>query len=145
MYYTYSLYDVIYLPELLKKFINMNIIYKKLIPEITCVINSYKRNIDTKFNEIEELINKMNIYFIKKHNNIIYLKDLFQNTKLHNITEINYFKKFLITIYRLFIYNDIMKNNTIYKNNKEEFKTNKLIQYIEWIKKHKYIYDIITK
>ena len=40
----YSLYDVIYLPELIKKFLSISIVYTHIIPNISCLINKFKRN-----------------------------------------------------------------------------------------------------
>lgn len=148
----YSLYDVIYLPELLKKFINIpeprNIFYSKIIPEISCVIHSYKRNIDNTFTNIELLINNMNIYFVKKDKTTVSLQEMYckyiEKITLPKITEIHYFKKFLNIIYKLIVYYHITMNNIVYKNNKEEFRKDKIKQYIEWIKQYKYIYDVVN-
>ena len=140
----YALYDVIFLPELLKKFLNRSEIYRKTIPEISCIINSYKRNIDPMFGFIETLINSMNIYFIRKDNNRILLKDLFNKVVLHKLTQINYFKRFIIILYKLIFYNNVLKNNIVYKNSNEQVKKDELDKYIEWIKQYKYIYNIIT-
>ena len=61
----YSLYDVIFLPELLKKFLNYNdIYYTNIIPELTILIYKYKKNVENQFIHLEKLISKMNIYFV---------------------------------------------------------------------------------
>ena len=40
--FRYSLYDVLFLPELIKKFLSKSQIYTKLIPEISQIIFQYK-------------------------------------------------------------------------------------------------------
>ena len=53
----YSLYDVIYLPELIKKILKTNNIYiTKIIPQISCLVNKYKRNEVEEDEEVEDEI-----------------------------------------------------------------------------------------
>ena len=117
----YSLYDVLYLPELLKKLLKNNWIYKNLIPEITCLINKHKRNIINEYYELEKMINLMNTYFIYDNNNKISLYDIWtiydtelENTYINHIKSINFFKKFIKIILQFIVYYHINNNFTIF-------------------------------
>ena len=136
--FRYSLYDVIYLPELIKKFINIPI-YNDVIPEVSCLINKYKRNIEPEFNELESIINSMNMYFIEDR---IILKDIWEyifyttNSEMINLFEINYFKKFFEIITKFIVYFNISKHHVIYKNNKQKLGLLKLDKYFIWLSKY---------
>ena len=52
------MYDVIYLPELIRKFLKMGWVYTNLVPEVTCMINKYKRDPTNKFNNLEKFSSK---------------------------------------------------------------------------------------
>ena len=57
--FRYSLYDVLFLPDLIKKFLLKSQIYTKLIPEISQIIFQYKRNIPSinfSFIQIKEIV-----------------------------------------------------------------------------------------
>lgn len=123
----YSAFDVLYLPELLKKFPD-NFIYQNLIPEITCFnyIDRYE-NIFTK--PFSEVINKINNYFMKvetiDQKLSIKLIDIFQlyfnwvddsNKILSKLMEINYFKKFIDVFIKFVVYKEILKKYQIYEN-----------------------------
>jgi hypothetical protein len=155
--FKYSLYDVIYLPELIKKFLKKNIVYKNIIPEITCLIYKYKKNIENEFNNLYTIINQMNLYFIKEDNkNIqtkILLNDIYElfsfttsdnNRYLDKLIEINYFKKFINIIMKLYIYNYIYNNYTVYTNNNNIY-NNKLNVYINWLKKYPNINNLFNE
>jgi hypothetical protein len=143
----YSLYDVIFLPELLKKFINLEI-YKDVIPEISCLVNKYKRNIEIEFNELEQIINSMNMYFIDDK---ILLKDIWEyyffttNSEIINLSQINYFKKFIEIITKFAVYFNISKNYTIYKNNKQKIGWLKLDKYFIWLSKYSHFNKIFNE
>ena len=121
--FKYSLYDVIYLPELIKKFINKGVIYKTIIPQVSCVINKYRRNIEDEFNKIERIINYLNIAFIYDNNNKVLLKDIWESyiyfitdkeKYLEHIMFMHYFKNFFEVITKMIIYNSISKLYPIY-------------------------------
>jgi hypothetical protein len=61
----YSLYDVLFLPELIKKFINKGEMYYKIIPEITKLVFQYKRMEDHDINKIKKEVVKLNNNFLK--------------------------------------------------------------------------------
>jgi hypothetical protein len=129
----YSLYDVIYLPELLRKFINMNWIYSNLIPEVTCMINKYKRDTYNNFNKLEKIINAMNLYFIYDGNYHVSLNEIWkiyseiiEDKYLSKIQQIPYFKKFIIMIMKFIIYQNIFKYFKVQINKKE------IIKNINW-------------
>jgi hypothetical protein len=132
----YALYDVIFLPELLKKYIFNpdDIEICKIISEISCIINKYKRGFLTTFNNLELFVNKMNNYYFYYNNNRILLIDIWhyynnivqdKNKYINKLYEINYFKHFLTTITKFIIYNNINKEFIVYKNKQE--KLNKIL------------------
>lgn len=152
----YSLYDVLYLPELIKVFLNKNIVYSKIIPEISVVIYKYKRNVENEFNELKSIIDTMNLYFIKENNNTILLKDIYDsyyyiladnNNIIDKIKEIHYFKKFFETILKLIIYNNIIKYFTVYKTNKMiiKYNINTFNIYFNWLNKYNHINTMINE
>lgn len=129
----YSLYDVIYLPELIKKFLKMDLAYSKLVPEVTTMINKYKRNPNNKFNKLEKLVNSMNLYFIYENNNRILLNEIWdiynvtlEEKYLAKIQLIPYFKKFIEIIMKFIIYQNLNNHLKIYVNKKD------LIGNINW-------------
>jgi hypothetical protein len=150
----YSLYDVIYLPELIKKFINMGTIYNKIIPQITSIINKYKRLIENQFNDLIVNVNSLNICFIYDGVNRIILKDIWEtyyytilNKKnyLYYLREINYFKSFCETITKCVIYSNILKYFKVYKNKMERSNNIDFNIYFDWIHSYSYVNDIIIE
>lgn len=129
----YSLYDVIYLPELIRKFLQMSWPYTNLVPEVTCMINKYKRDSTNKFNEFDKIINSMNLYFIYEGNNRISLNEIWE---IYNVTikekylvkvqQIPYFKKFIEMIMKFVIYQNLNKYFEIWVNKKD------LLKNINW-------------
>jgi hypothetical protein len=120
----YALYDVIYLPELIKKFINISEIYKETIREMTSIIY-YNKKINKKFIEFNKNINSFNNNFILHDNIKINLIDIFYyyfyyelydniSIQLSNVT---YFKNFIKTIIKYKIYLNVLKNNIVYISN----------------------------
>ena len=61
----YALYDVLFLPELIKKFLNKSNIYTNIIPEISRIIFFHKRNITNDYVNLDNIISKYNNYFIE--------------------------------------------------------------------------------
>lgn len=121
----YALYDVIYLPTLIKKFIDISIIYKNTIRQLTGIIYYYKRVKSDKFSNLSEKINKFNNYFIIVNNDKIKLIDIyyyyyyyqFSDNLIIKLSEITYFKNFIETILKYIIYKYILINNKIYSSN----------------------------
>ena len=132
--FRYSLYDVLFLPDLIKKFMNKSSIYTKTIPEISHIIFQYKRNIYSKnfsFNNIKEIVNKFNIHFIKDFNRKINLDEIYQyhwfsiyDKEWENLIQITYFKNFFETLFKYLVYYNISKTHNIYI--KKEIIANKL-------------------
>lgn len=119
--FKYSLYDVIYLPELLKKFINKNIIYNKYIPETLILILKYKRNVENEIIKIQNYVNNLNLAYITNNDNKIFLLYIWEiyfymyfDSELVNI---NYFKKFFELITKFLVYYNLINLFTVYKNN----------------------------
>lgn len=138
--FLYSLYDVIYLPELIKVFINKGAIYKHIIPEISSVVFKHKRNVDNNFIILEKLVEKYDNNIIIIDNNKVRLKELWEilfyyvsddNNYIYYLKDIDYFKKFFVTITKLLIYNNINDKQIINSKN------------IKWIKQYKYLYSLL--
>ena len=138
----YALYDVIYLPELLKKFMTKNITYTKIIPELTCLVNKYKRNIENEFNDLKEIIDKMNIYYIDNKKLFYKLWESDYSNFNNNLKEINYFKKFFEIITKMFFYKKLFDNNVVYKKKDIIVNHVNFDKYINWLKDYKYVYEI---
>jgi hypothetical protein len=148
----YSLYDVIYLPELLKKFLSRNNFYTKIIPEIAVIIHKSKRQIEPQFDKITKIVNYLNYCYIKKDDKQVFLKDIyniviekFNKTDIFKLKQINYFKNFIETILKLYIFYNIESDNIIYNNN-----TNEPINeinfnfYFIWLKQYQNFYILIN-
>lgn len=150
----YSLYDVIYLIELIKKFINLGYVYTDLIPEITSLINKYKRSIENKFNNLILLINPLNINYIYDDHNRIILKDIWEiyyytfsdnNNYLNNLREINYFKSFFEIITKCIVYSNILKYFKVHKNKTEICERIDFNFYFNWLLSYPHINNIVTE
>ena len=139
----YALYDVIYLPELLKELLNFskNNLYYDAISDITSIIFKSKRNIETIFNELEDEINKQNNYFVIENNtknslHYIYEIFLYQYFTFNDLIEINYFKKFFTIIIKLCIYSTLYKYKDIYITTNNKLKNMNYDYYYDWIKSY---------
>lgn len=121
----YALYDVIFLPTLLKKFMNMSHIYKNIISELTSITYYHKRNINLIFKTFQEEINKYNNYFVFINKNKINLIDIYYyyyyyylSTHLFvNLSQITFFKEFIETIIKYLIYSIVLKKYKVYISN----------------------------
>jgi len=132
--FRYSLYDVLFLPDLIKKFLLKSTIYTKLIPEISHIVFQYKRNIPSinfSFNELKEIINKYNIHFVEDFNKKIQLDEIYQYHRLticdkefNNLIQITYFKNFFEILIRYLVYYNVSKNQLVYI--KKEHISNKI-------------------
>ena len=147
----YALYDVIYLPELIKKLVKTDKKYKLITSELFTIINIYKRNINTYLHDIEILINTMNTYYIYDNtilynfHNIwnIYYDVMFNKIKITHLTNINYFKLFFKIISKFILYSNVLKYYKTFsaKNNIVNIILD--ISKLDWLKQYKYIYNII--
>jgi hypothetical protein len=141
--FKYSLYDVIYLPELIRKFLKMGWAYTHLIPEITCLINKFKRDPTNKFNNLDQQINPMNVYFIYDNDKNISLNEIWEiywatieDKYLEKIYQIGYFKKFIETIVKFIIYQNIFTHFKVYSNKKSLGKNINWNEYWELINQY---------
>lgn len=148
----YALYDVIYLPELLKKFILMNPIYLSAIPNTTSLINKAKRNIEPFFNELEKLINSMNIYFFYNEKRINTLYKIWENylTNIDKFAQIlsifyhvPYFKKNIIILLKFVIYQNITNNFKVFINKNATIKHINWEKYWSWLSKYPILYNLL--
>lgn len=121
----YTTTDVLYLPELLKKYPN-NIVYNNLISQMTNFTFFLKRI--NNYNEIIQKISKYNINFIKDNDFKIQLNKIFNmiyymidsNNKIYyNFIKINHFKKTMEIMIKNFLYNILIDNFDVWINNSE--------------------------
>ena len=146
----YALYDVIFLPQLIKKLLSYGDIYRHIIPDITHLVFKNKRNIEEDLQGLEKLINEQNNYFIKYEDkkfslNIIYEIFLYQLFSFNDMIEINYFKNFFNIIIKLIIYSNLNKYYTIYKSNNSIIDKIDYTKYLEWLSRYKYINKLIKE
>jgi hypothetical protein len=149
----YSLYDVIYLAELIKKLIKDDEIGSKIVQELTVIIYKYKRNIEpylTEIKKIEKRINYMNTFYIYDNNNkisVVVIWEVYFNlliNKYLSITKnINYFKKFLELITKNIVYSLLVKYFDIYERNDKLFTFCKYNNDI--FKKYPHIYKLFQE
>lgn len=147
--FKYSLYDVIYLPELLKKFINKNIIYNKYISETLVLILKYKRNVENELEKIQKYINNLNLAYVLNNDNKIFLINIWEIYYYmyfdNNLININYFKKFFEIITKFLIYYNIINLFFVYKNNNQIFNLINYNKFISWFKNnYPNIFDLFT-
>ena len=144
----YALYDVIFLPQLLKKFFSFNNnYYNNIIPEITIIIYKYKKNIESQFLHLEKLIGKMNIYYTFIHNKKYLLQHIFEiyyNELFENIKDINYFRNFFKIIIKLLIYKNIYEKYIIYTKSNNQLSDINFLFFLKWLNRYKNIYNIIV-
>jgi hypothetical protein len=137
----YSIYDVLYLPQLYHKF-PKNEIYNEIIPEIGNI--SFLLRYE---NKLDDLFIRMSKYNTKKYMDNYTFNDVYIvvnewimiDELIYNLYQINYFKKFIELVIKNILYNyldtsiELINLNLILKN-----KNNKLIKLI-----NKYVREII--
>lgn len=162
MIFKYSLYDVIYLPELIKKLSSYGIIYSDIIPEILSIINKYKRGLISELNELDNLLREYGNYYLPYNGNqkaillelwafFLYYID-YKNNYFFNLKDINYFKSFITLITKLVIYKNIIIEYDTYKNKDTRIiYNNQLLKYYNIFKKYPNFnkmlieYDMVVK
>jgi hypothetical protein len=137
----YSIYDVLYLPQLFNKF-PKNEIYNEIIPEIGNITFILRYE-----NKLDDLFTMMSKYNSKKYIDNYSFNDVYIAINewimiddfIYNLNQINYFKKFIELIIKNILYNyldstiELIDFNLILKN-----LNNKLIKLI-----NKYIREIV--
>ncbi len=150
----YAFYDVIFLPELIKKFLSRSYVYKQVIPNISCLINNYKRNIEEDYLLLEDSIQSMNMNFIYDGYRIVLLKDIWEtyywimndkNKYLEKLKEIHYFKKFFEIVTKFIVYYNIIKFFKVYKNKQNLVDSINWEKYYNWLSKYPHINKIIKE
>ena len=113
----YTITDVLYLPELVKKFPNNNI-YKYIISETLafCIDSKEYLSIDKNIS-FSQYINSFNNSYLKSENNRFLLNDLFyhiinivNDPIINKLRSINFFKKQFDILLKYVIYRQIIKN-----------------------------------
>ena len=146
----YTIYDVLFLPSLIKKFPS-TLLYNKLVPQLTMINFLEKKDINSNIKNIFEKISKMNNYFINDSGKKVKLIDIY-NLMWYNISEanflvlkeVNYFKKFVSTLFKLFVYYQLSKKFIIYQKNEIENDI-KLELEIDFLKKFMELYEFSIK
>jgi len=140
---SYALYDVIFLPQLLKKLLSYGDIYKFIIPEVICIIFKSKRLIETNLNRLIEDLNKQNNCHIDNNFSFIQIYEilLYQYFKYNDLNQVNYFKNFFTIISKLLVYSMIVDNFTSYIG-KNEFRYN-YNKYFAWLKNYIHVYKLL--
>ena len=145
----YALYDVIYLPQLLKKFLNFNnIYYTHIIPELTVIVYKYKKNIETQFLHLEKLIGMMNINYVFIDNKKYLLQEIFEiynNELFDEIKDINYFRNFFKIITKLIIYYNLYNKYKIFTKSNNHLSNINFNFYLNWLIRYKNINNIIIE
>jgi len=143
----YALYDVIFLPQLLKKFLNFyDNYYTLIIPELTCLVYKYKKNIENQFLHLEKIIGKMNINFVYIDNKRYLLQEIYEilnNEIFDRIKEINYFKNFFKIIIKFLIYSNIYDKYNIYLKNNIKLSNINFDFFFKWLSRYENINKII--
>lgn len=146
----YALYDVIFLPQLLKKLISYGPIYQYVVPDILHIVFKSKRLIETNLNRLTEDINLQNNYYIEEDNikfslSQIYELSVYQYFTFDNLIQINYFKQFFLIITKLIIYSNIKKHYPIFIKKDVLLQNFDYNKYYNWLSKYKNIYDMIKQ
>jgi hypothetical protein len=118
----YALYDVIYLPELIKKFISIE--NTNIIKNITAIIYYNKKINNKKLIDFSENINSLNNNFIELDNENFNLVDIFYyfyyykfNNIFIELSNITYFKNFIELIIKYCIYKNTLENYKVFSSN----------------------------
>ena len=120
--FRYSLYDVLFLPELVKTFLKKSTVYTKLIPEISTIIFKYKRLENHEINKIKKIVYSYNNNFIKSDDNYYLLNEIYNyyllsitNKTFNNLIQITYFKEFLEICLKYIVYKHVSNFQNIYQ------------------------------
>lgn len=115
----YSLYDVVFLKELVVFFDKQTI---GMIKEVTQFTINQQRNLLSEQDEITFIVNKLNNCFIKLNDDIVRLNEIYnlfvgflQIEIIHNLLRINYFKKTLEMLIKYILYFNMTKSFEIYE------------------------------
>lgn len=126
--FKYSLYDVIYLPELIKVFLKKSDIYTHIIPEIGRYVFKYKRISEFKFNKLKEEVNRLNVHFFTINNKQYLMNDFydyvintFTNEIFEKILQITYYKEFMIYSLKYLIYSNLLDNNIVFESKNKKY------------------------
>ena len=144
----YALYDVIFLPQLLKKLLTYGEIYRFIIPEIIQIIFKSKRFIETELLKLNEIIARQNIYYIEENNFRfsllqIYEIYLYQYFEFNDLIKVNYFKNFLSLVTKMVMYNQISKYNKIFMSKDHIYTPYNYDKFYKWLSKYSNIYNLI--
>ena len=119
----YTLTDVLYLPELVRKFPN-NDDYNFIVPETLAYCFGAKDYLSINDNPFSNYINSFNNSFLRFNNERLLLNDLYytiiniiDDKIVNNLRNINYFKKQLDILLKYVIYRQIIQNFIVLQKN----------------------------
>jgi len=146
--FRYSLYDVLFLPELIKKFLKKSNIYTKTIPEISKLVFQYKRLENHEINKIKKFVYSNNNSFVKSNDNIYLLNDIYNyfiqtitDKDIRNLIKITYFREFFEICFKYTAYKHIYDLQKIY-----ESKNTLLTEFKRFdFNKYPYLNDLLNK
>lgn len=145
----YGLYDVIYLPMLLRTTMNDNY---KLTNEITKIMLLARNGCIPGWIDLVNEISASNNYFVRYDSEAIRINDVysfiiysFPNyfSTFHYLLEINYFKLFWENTIKLLLINRLAEITQIYKSGNEKYE-NKLLFNINTITKNHLLRDLFN-
>ena len=148
----YSMYDVLFLPELMRVFYKNKSKSLFLIKDIFNYVNINKRTYATMFNKIDIIINKINNYFIIYNGKSLLLNTLWSKNydKILNIKyikyiyTINYYKSFFKTITKYMLYYNISKQHRIFSKMQMKYDFD-YFDILEDLRNYKYIREYVKK
>jgi hypothetical protein len=119
----YTITDVLYLPELVRKFPNNNV-YNFIVPETLAYCFTAKDYLSINNNSFSNYINSFNNSFLRYDTERILLNDLFHmivniidDEIINNLRNINYFKKQLDILLKYVIYRQLIENFVVFQKN----------------------------
>lgn len=153
---TYSVYDVVFLVELLQYYIKIDKeIYNNYIPEVSRIVFLHKKNIINLIKYAEHYVTLMNNYMIiidnnKEilHNIYLLIIELFDDIMIKKIMNINYFRTEMAIVFKFILYDSLAEYFDIYKNKTELYSGESHYEsFIKKIKELHYMYflDIVIE
>ncbi|VVU94953.1 hypothetical protein CPAV1605_678 [seawater metagenome] len=127
----YTMYDVLYLKYLYQSYPLKDHEYGKLIPELIRLVFLERKNIRDQYQYINQIVDKINNYFIYQKENKVKLIQVFnhilpklinKNYTLETLLKVNYFKRWLHLIIKYIVYSIINTKYTIFEKKGKKFK-----------------------
>ncbi len=145
--FKYSLYDVIYLPELIKKYISKGIVYQKIIPQATSLLYKGRREIEPELSNLDKYVAQLNQYFIYDNKKEITLHEIWEcyfyfisdsAGYLADLKQIPSLKRVFESLTKLVIYSLVADLFKINKSRHERIyiRQNYFTEYFSWLESY---------